>query len=197
MKQSWEPWWFWTAWLSWNVCIGEFFSQDGNSHSCPTFLCAVQTWQTVFYSDSSQKHHGTRFCIGFRFCPFSSIGARPKLTKRNSMDSVELWKFSTVKVSPYHLLSTVLLDPLSQNCCCSPAEWGEPRLWEHIQEEQESDFTARQKERLFWQSVVRREGVVGLTSRCRWHHRARAASSCSEYLQACRTPTKEDKIIIQ
>uniref|UniRef100_H3C1V1 G protein signaling modulator 1b n=1 Tax=Tetraodon nigroviridis TaxID=99883 RepID=H3C1V1_TETNG len=32
-------------------------------------------------------------------------GARPKLTKRNSMDSVELWKFSTVKVSTYRLLS--------------------------------------------------------------------------------------------
>lgn len=45
------------------------------------------------------------------FCPFSSIGARPKLTKRNSMDSVELWKFSTVKVGPSSLLSTVLLDP--------------------------------------------------------------------------------------
>lgn len=104
MKQSWELWWFLTAWLSgWVVCIGELFSQDGNSHPCPTFLCAVQTRQTVLYSDYSQKHHGTRFCIGFRFCPFSSIGARPKLTKRNSMDSVELWKFSTVKVSPYRL----------------------------------------------------------------------------------------------
>lgn len=45
------------------------------------------------------------------FVLFSSVGARPKLTKRNSMDSVELWNFSTVKVSPYHLLSTVLLGP--------------------------------------------------------------------------------------
>lgn len=64
------------------------------------------------------------------FVLFSSVGARPKLTKRNSMDSVELWNFSTVKVSPYHLLSTVLLDPppRSQSCCCSTAEWGEPGL---------------------------------------------------------------------
>lgn len=100
MNQSWELWWFLTAWLSWDVCIGELFS-----HPPPTFLCAAQTRQTVVYSDYSQKHHGTRVCVGFIICPFSSIGARPKLTKRNSMDSVELWKFSTVKVSTYRLLS--------------------------------------------------------------------------------------------
>lgn len=70
MKQSCELWWFLAAWLSWNVCIGEFCSQDGNSHSCPTCLCASPTWQTGFYSHSSQKHHGSRSCIAFTFCPF-------------------------------------------------------------------------------------------------------------------------------
>lgn len=32
---------------------------------------------------------------------YFSIGARPKFTKRNSMDSVELWKYSSDKVISY------------------------------------------------------------------------------------------------
>lgn len=32
-------------------------------------------------------------------CFYFSIGARPKFTKRNSMDSVELWKYSSEKVN--------------------------------------------------------------------------------------------------
>lgn len=97
---------FLTAWLSWDIYISELLPQGGNSHPCPPFLCAdpancvlsglrpKTSWEQILY-----------LFFLLLFCPFSSVGARPKLTKRNSMESVELWKFSTVKVSAYRLLS--------------------------------------------------------------------------------------------
>lgn len=84
--------------------VSSFLRMETNTHVLH-FSVQCRPVKTVFYSDYSQMHRGTRFCIGFRFCPFLSTGARPKLTKRNSMDSVELWKFSTLKVSPYRLFS--------------------------------------------------------------------------------------------
>lgn len=46
---------------------------------------------------------------------FCSIGARPKFTKRNSMDSVELWKYSSDKVIS---LSRVYVRLSEEKCAC-------------------------------------------------------------------------------
>lgn len=75
------------------------------------------------------------------FCPFSSIGARPKLTKRNSMDSVELWKFSTVKVGPSRLLSTVFLDPPRHRIVVLPLQNGENQDSESISRRNKSQIS--------------------------------------------------------
>uniref|UniRef100_A0A674MFF4 G protein signaling modulator 1b n=1 Tax=Takifugu rubripes TaxID=31033 RepID=A0A674MFF4_TAKRU len=48
---------------------------------------------------------------------FEMQGARPKLTKRNSMDSVELWKFSTVKVTPLLTFSAQPYGTLCDRMC--------------------------------------------------------------------------------
>lgn len=46
---------------------------------------------------------------------FFSIGARPKFTKRNSMDSVELWKYSSDKVIS---LSRIYVRLSKEKCAC-------------------------------------------------------------------------------
>lgn len=90
-------WCFLTSWLFASVSC----PQGRDSHPCVAFLCVVQTQHTVFYSESSPNASWDQILhLILDFCPLSSVGARPKLTKRNSMDSVELWKFSTVKVTP-------------------------------------------------------------------------------------------------
>lgn len=43
------------------------------------------------------KYHICLLC-DVMFIYFYSEGARPKITKRNSMDSVELWKYPSDKV---------------------------------------------------------------------------------------------------
>ena len=130
---------------------------------------------------------------------FFSIGARPKFTKRNSMDSVELWKYSSDKVisfshmsvqhsrekcvckSDSHIPPQRVINPALTVCSFTAERW-EPRIGKYTQEIQESAITARQKKRLPWQSVIRWEAVVGLSGRHWWHHCTSPASSASEYL---------------
>lgn len=104
MKQSWDLWWILTAWLR---CLHWWALFSGWKLTPMSYISlrSADPANSVLFR-LLLKASLCRLCISFSFCPLSSIGARPKLTKRNSMDSVELWKFSTVKVSPYRLLST-------------------------------------------------------------------------------------------
>lgn len=63
-------------------------------------LCGVDPANSVLFRMLPKCIMGPDSSSHSGFCPLSSVGARPKLTKRNSMDSVELWKFPTVKVTP-------------------------------------------------------------------------------------------------
>lgn len=62
----------------------------------------VATFKMVVKSYSECCFHNL-WHVPAIFIYFFSEGARPKITKRNSMDSVELWKYSADKVTEFCL----------------------------------------------------------------------------------------------
>lgn len=75
---------------------------------------------------------GLDYLSNFGFFPLSSTGARPKLTERNSMDSVELWKFSALKVTPFFLFSAKIYGTLGDGIIIISPQNGENQDSESI-----------------------------------------------------------------
>uniref|UniRef100_A0A7N8XYK2 G protein signaling modulator 1b n=1 Tax=Mastacembelus armatus TaxID=205130 RepID=A0A7N8XYK2_9TELE len=67
-------------------------------------------------SPSSSEFEMQVLCLCTVLFSFLSVGARPKFTKRNSMDSVELWKYSSDKVISFTHISKLGRDPSDEDC---------------------------------------------------------------------------------